>query len=261
MHGLGNDFVFVDRANLPTEFSVSEIVSFIAKRRVGIGCDQFILYKDNGLSIDMNIFNADGSVAKACGNATRCLAYFYGKKNNVKEVIVSVEGRNLLCNLIDKNNVSVNMGIASFNEDWMPTYENLLKELSPYLSSSAETLCVDVGNPHLVIIDQNFTKEDMKLLGQKFEKSHLFRFGININFATILNNVINLRVWERGAGLTYACGSGACASFAAAHKLEFVSDSAIVKFELGSLNMDFLKDGILMSGPVSFVAEGIFYYE
>ncbi len=261
MHGLGNDFIFVDKTDLPVGFPINKMVSSVSKRHTGIGCDQFILYEGKNSYIDMEIFNADGSSAKACGNATRCLAYLFGTKNNTKEVTVNVNGRKLLCKLNNGTNVSVNMGIARFDEDWMPAYEKLAKELSQYLSANVEFLCVDIGNPHLVIIDQNFSNEDMALLGAKFEKSPLFKFGANINFATISDNVINLKVWERGAGFTYACGSGACASFAAGHKLGFVADSAKVKFELGVLEMDFLKEGILMSGPVSLVASGIFYYE
>lgn len=260
MHGLGNDFVFINKKDIALAINIQELVKYCAKRHTGLGCDQLIIYEETGPSIALEIYNADGSMAEACGNATRCISYLFNQKTRGKNITISVNERILECNINDADHVSVNMGKPNFASTWMPDYSALSKELKTYLSNSAEFLCVDIGNPHLVIIDPNISEEDTELLGQKFEKSPLFPFGANINFASINNDIITLKVWERGTGFTYACGSGACASFAASSKLGFVGEKAIVQFELGSLNMEYKNQDILMSGPVALVAEGTFFY-
>ena len=260
MHGLGNDFIFVDKKDLPAAFDIKPAVISLSRRHTGIGCDQFIIYDDQDSFIDISIYNSDGSSAQACGNATRCLSYLFSKIKNTEHIKISVQGRVLECAAENADNVSVNMGEVKFDCAWMPSYESLAKELSPYLSSSAQFLCADIGNPHLVIIDPNLSQDDMSLLGPRLEKSALFPNGVNVNFANILDDVIELKVWERGAGFTYACGSGACASFAACHKLGFVPDNAKVKFELGTLDMKLESGEVIMNGKVALVAMGIFYY-
>ncbi len=260
MHGLGNDFVFINKHDLSDADNIQEIVEACAKRHTGIGCDQIIIYEEKKDNISLEIYNSDGSRAEACGNATRSIAYIFSQRTGKKDIVISVGTRILNCNINDKNHVSVNMGKVNFASSWMPDYSVLSKELKTYLSNSSEFLCVDIGNPHLVIIDPNIHQEDIEFLGPKFEKSSLFPKGANINFASINNDIINLKVWERGTGFTYACGSGACASFAASSKLGFVGDKAVVKFELGDLTMEYKNDEILMSGPVTLVAEGIYFY-
>ena len=261
MHGLGNDFVFVSKKDIDEIDNIPKMVLSISNRHTGIGCDQFIIYENKLPHISLEIYNEDGSSAEACGNATRCIAYLFSEKTGEKDVEISVAGRILDCRAENINNVSVNMGQAKFTTNWMPSDTILANELRPYLSSSAEFLCVDIGNPHLVIIDQNISIEDMVILGPRFEKSHLFPSGVNVNFISIEDNKINLKVWERGVGFTYACGSGACASFAASSKLGFIPSKAKVQFELGDLEMEYKEADIVMSGPVALVAEGTFYYE
>lgn len=257
MHGLGNDFIFVQKGDLKNDLDIKDIVLRYSNRHTGIGCDQFILYEPNEDFVSMEIYNSDSSKAGACGNATRCLAYMLTVDSDEKKITLDVNGRKLLCEAKSKDEVYVNMGKVSFSESWMPDSTLLSSALSPYLSSNAEFMCADIRNPHLIILDQNLSPEDMNLLGPRMEKSPIFPDGVNVNFAKLINDEIELKVWERGVGYSYACGSGACATFASLIKLGFVQNQCKVRFELGLLSMKLENNEIIMSGPVSFVAEGI----
>lgn len=258
MHGLGNDFIFIKKDDIDS-YDPSYLAKKYSDRHISIGCDQFILYEVFKDYVQMDIYNSDGSTALACGNATRCLAALLCKERDNSEIEIRVGERRLNCSVDSSGIVSVNMGEANFNSPWIPEYNLLSNELSQYLSTSAEFCCVDMGNPHLVIIDQNLQEEDMGLLGPRLEKSNLFPGGVNVNFVKLDGDTIKLKVWERGVGFTYACGSGACASFAVCNKLGFLSKHAEVKFLLGSLYMEMENDRVKMSGKVSLVAEGVLF--
>ena len=259
MHGLGNDFVFVSKSDLGPELNLHNFILEISQRNIGIGCDQFIVINEKDDFIEMEVYNPDGSSAEACGNATRCITKLMCEKRNISNLNVFVKGRKLECNYINKI-ASVNMGAPKYNEAWMPDDFTLNSELSKFLSPEASVIAVDMGNPHLVIIDNSISENDMKILGPKFEKLNIFKNGVNVNFASVNDEIINLKVWERGTGFTYACGSGACASFAACNKLGFTPDNAIVRFELGDLKMSFKNSEVIMSGAAELVAEGVYYY-
>lgn len=282
MHGLGNDFIFIkadgQMHNLELslffsqdgqKFEISSIVKKIADRRFGIGCDQVIFYAIDNMNIDNNIsnyqmaiFNSDGSRAEICGNAARCLAYLVYKETNQKNILISLFGINriLPAKIIDDFNISINMGKAVFNSDWIPAKETLISFLDLYGIESKEVICVDFANPHIVIFSP-LSEKDQEIIAKNLQNNSLFPEGININFAKIEKDVINLVVWERGVGFTLACGSGACASFSAAEKLGFVNEKeVIIKFAAGHLLMSKEKNGdVIMIGPASFVAEGEFF--
>jgi diaminopimelate epimerase len=260
MHGLGNDFVIIENSLL---FDIKDIKNFVinvSDRWTGIGCDQFITYTKHNNFVSMNIFNQDGSKAKACGNATRCLSRLIFDKYAIKNIVINIDGREITSIYSDPANITVNMGIANFTADWMPSQENLWQLAEKYRIEPKEMLCVDVGNPHLVIFSK-LSDKDKKIIGKNLQKHELFNGGVNVNFVQIENDVIVLKVWERGAGFTMACGSGASASFAAANKLGFVDDEATVSFELGILKMSKKTDQILMTGPASYVFTGEYYYD
>jgi diaminopimelate epimerase len=255
MHGLGNDFVIVQKSTELASLDLNKLVKKISDRRLGLGSDQFILYEGSACEYSMFIFNQDGSRAGACGNATRCLAKL------ANEITINVSGRKLRCIMNDDGDVSVNMGKASFSEAWMPKESKLWEIAALYKLEPREILCVEVGNPHLVILKADLSHEDQELIGKNLEHHTLFPDGVNVNFASVKNQEIRLKVWERGAGFTLACGTGACASFAAAKKLGFIDDEALVKFALGNLKM--LMDGgdIVMTGKAELVARGSYYYD
>lgn len=260
MHGLGNDFVIVRERDIPINLPPQNLAINISDRRLGIGCDQFIIYEQNDAQVKMTIFNGDGSLALACGNASRCLSKLIFDNSAHKEITIHVGERLVFCQYHHNNMISVNMGPVSFTENWMPPQSKLWALAQQYGIEPKEIICADVANPHLVIFSK-ISKADQELIGQSFQKSDLFPNGVNINFAEIDGDNIRLRVWERGTGFTYACGSGAVASFAAANKFNFVQEEALILFELGNLIMQKQGDNITMTGPASFVFKGDFHYE
>lgn len=259
MHGLGNDFVII-KAPLPANIKdVKDFVINISDRKIGIGCDQFITYAKDGKSVLMNIFNQDGSYAKACGNASRCLSRLMFDEYGLKDIVLKIGDKEIEAQYADAKNITVNMGAARFSAPWIPKQEDLWQLALGYNIEPKEVLCVDVGNPHFVIFAK-LSDKDKKIIGKNLQQHPLFPGGVNVNFAEMNDDTINLKVWERGAGFTMACGSGASASFAAANKLGFVEKEANVAFKLGSLKMTKKGDQILMTGPAAYVFAGEYQY-
>jgi diaminopimelate epimerase len=257
MHGLGNDFVIIHKSQISHIQDLSHFAKTVSNRLTGVGCDQLIIYTEQGDEYAMSIYNQDGSGAGACGNGTRCLAKLIG----TKQIVVNVLGRKLEATLNDDESVTVNMGTASFHESWMP-YESALWELASfYKLDPREVVCVSMGNPHLVIFKSDLTDADRALIGKALEYHKLFPNGVNVNFAKVMGDNIILKVWERGDGFTLACGSGACASYAAAKKLGFIDGDGTVEFDLGKLYMSSKSSGIMMRGPAVVVASGALRYE
>jgi diaminopimelate epimerase len=277
MHGLGNDFVIVYEDDCKG-IDMRALAVQISDRRTGIGCDQFIIIRRTDLipavdellntgdddkitdriQFEMLIYNQDGSPAKMCGNAARCVTKLISEEINKSKFHLMVSDRILECFVQENNLYSVNMSHPDFASPWMLTEEKLWNLAGEIGINSRDIMQVDMGNPHLIIIEQNISNRDKYLLGSKLEKHALFPDGVNVDFVSIKNNEIDLEVWERGAGLTLACGSGACASFAAALKLGFVEDKAIVNFKLGKLFLENSPEGIILTGPVSLVCKGIY---
>lgn len=258
MHGLGNDFVIVNQEDLAKNCDFSQLAINISNRHTGIGCDQFIIYAKKSNFYEMIIYNQDGSKAKLCGNASRCLAKLIYLNTGQKYIILKIADRELSCQILGIDEISVDVGQVSFDEKWMPSSEKIWPILERYGLDLKEVICADVGNPHFIIFS-NLTSQDKNIIGEKLQE--LFIDGVNVNFASIKDKKIYLSVWERGTGLTLACGSGACASFAASDKLGFVKSSCEVIFPLGSLKMSKNGDNIIMTGVASLVALGEFFYD
>lgn len=260
MHGLGNDFVIINEHHMPKNLDTQGFVQKVSDRELGVGCDQFIVYSQNTDKVNMTIYNQDGSSAKACGNASRCLTRLLFDKIGVNNIKLDINGRIVSSEYFDENTIKVDMGPPSFKSEWMPDNVDLWSLSERYMIEPKEMVCVDVANPHLVIFSK-LSQKDMEIIGRDFQESEIFPDGVNVNFARIEDNKINLKVWERGAGFTYACGSGAIATFAAANKLGFFGDEVEIVFQLGSLNMQKQNSSVLMSGPASYVFTGEYLYD
>lgn len=264
MNGAGNDFVIVDaregRGHSSIQFTPDQIAKI--SHRSNVGCDQFIVIEDSA-SVDalMEIYNSDGSKAGACGNATRCVAGILMEEKGVNELNIQTSAGILNCQRGDDNLISVNMGKPKFTWDQIPllveknTDDFVIDEFEKFHFSA-----VNMGNPHIV----TFLKEDLPdqsflRYGPELEINALFPQKTNVEFARILSpNHIKVRVWERGAGETLACGSGACAVAVAAIKKGLVARSKIkTSFKGGDLFIEWREDGsVIMSGGYTKVFSG-----
>jgi len=239
MSGAGNDFVIFD-ARKTDVFLTSEQIKKISDRK-NIGCDQLIVIKNSTeADCEMEIYNSDGSKSGACGNATRCVASLLEKP----EVKIKTAAGILKCWRVN-DLISVNMGEPKFAED---------VALHGFNFS-----CVDVGNPHAVtFLDAKISDEKFCDVGPKIELDKIFPNKTNVEFAQIIsNNLIEVRVWERGAGETLACGSGACAVAVAAIKKNLVQSKKItIRFKGGDLEIEWNNDSIVMTGGYTKIFDG-----
>ncbi len=258
MHGLGNDFVIINKRDLPKNCDLQKLSLNISNRHMGIGCDQFIVYNQKPNYYEMVVYNQDGSSAKLCGNASRCLAKLIYLNTGIRKIQLNIGEKKLICTVLNEHEISVDVGIVSFNESWMPSCDKIWEVAERYMIDLKEVICADVGNPHFVIFT-NLSDRDKEIVGEKLQAKELFIDGVNVNFVSIKDNKIYLLVWERGVGLTLACGSGAVASFAAAINMGFVSSPCEVVFPIGSLKMSKQEENIIMTGPATLVALGEFF--
>jgi diaminopimelate epimerase len=253
MHGLGNDFVVIDARGAPLAMSEARARA-IADRHAGIGCDQLIVIGDAAdADVSMQIFNADGSEVEACGNATRCVPLFVGR-----DVTIRTKAGLLDARLID-GGASVDMGAPRFEWDAIPlAYAMDTLTMGASWEDLPAPAAVNVGNPHVVFFVDDLDAVDTARLGSLIEHDPLFPARVNVNFAQVLApDHIRLIVWERGAGLTRACGTGACATAVAAIRRKLVSGPVTVTLPGGDLVIDWRPGGhIQMTGPATHVFDG-----
>ncbi len=262
MDGLGNDFVIIDQREKVIKLSKDSIIK-ISDRKF-IGCDQLIIIKKNrNLDASLEFFNSDGSVSGACGNGSRCAAYLLSRENNKKEIIVWTSSSILKSKILNNNNVETNIGVAKLEWNKIPISENRntknlgIKILDKNNKEHIGGTAVNVGNPHVVFFVKNIDDFDVKKIGPKVENNKIFPEKCNVTFAQIINNnLIKVKVWERGAGLTKACGTAACATAVAGNINGLLNKKVDIEFELGKLSI-FIdeKNNIHMKGPVSEVKE------
>jgi diaminopimelate epimerase len=258
MDGLGNDFVIIDQRNINIDLSKDQIIKICDRNY--IGCDQLILIKKNRkIDADLEFYNSDGSVSGACGNGTRCVASLLAKENNKKEIILWTSEGILRSKILDNNIVETEIGFSKTNWDEIPLSQNLNtrnlnikivdKNNKEYIGGTA----VNVGNPHVVFFVDDIENYDLKIIGPKIENHKYFPEKCNVTLAKVINNnLIKVKVWERGAGLTKACGTAACATVLAGNINELVEKKVDIEFALGKLSI-FIDDNnsIHMKGPVS----------
>jgi diaminopimelate epimerase len=253
MHGLGNDFVVIDARTDALDMTESRARA-IADRHAGIGCDQLILIGNaHDADVSMQIFNADGSEVEACGNATRCVPLFVGR-----DVLIRTRAGLLDAKAVD-GGASVDMGAPHFAWDAIPlAYAMDTLTMSASWEDLPPPAAVNVGNPHVIFFVDDLDAVDTARLGPIIETDPLFPARVNVNFAQITgDNHIRLIVWERGAGLTRACGTGACATAVAAVRRKLASGPVTVSLPGGDLLIDWAPGGtIRMTGPATHVFDG-----
>ncbi|QJU57088.1 diaminopimelate epimerase [Sphingomonas sp. AP4-R1] len=253
MHGLGNDFVVIDARVTPVAMDAARARA-IADRREGIGFDQLVLIEPSDIADAKIIFyNADGSIAESCGNASRCIAQFLGGESRVETA------GGMLTLKAEGEGATVDMGAPRFDWDRIPlAYPVDTASLPVAWEELASPAAVNVGNPHVIFFVPDTDAVPLDRLGPIIEHDALFPERVNVNVATVEGpQRLRLRVWERGAGLTRACGTGACATAVAAIRSGRVQSPVTVQLPGGELVIDWAPGGtIRMTGPATHVYEG-----
>lgn len=257
MHGLGNDFVVIDTREAPLAMTADRARA-IADRRTGIGCDQLIVIgpSDRG-DVSMRIFNPDGSEVEACGNATRCIPVYLGRDAVVETQAGLLDAR--LSGGAAQAGASVDMGQPRFEWDAIPlAYAMDTLTLPVSWDDLPAPTCVNIGNPHVIFFVDDLDAVDMARLGPQIETDPLFPQRVNVSFAQVLApHHIRLVVWERGAGFTRACGTGACATAVGAIRRGLAQGPVTVSLPGGDLVIDWAPGGsIRMTGPATSVFTG-----
>ncbi|AKH41864.1 diaminopimelate epimerase [Altererythrobacter atlanticus] len=256
MHGLGNDFVVLDAREKALPPITAGLARALADRRTGIGCDQLVLLQPSAVAdFRMRIFNSDGSEVGACGNASRAVALLHGAPATVETGGGTIEVRP------SQGGAAVDMGEPHFGWDEIPlAYAMDTMALPVGWEELSNPVAVNVGNPHAIFFVPNCEKVDLEELGPMIERDAIFPERVNVNVATVdSRDSIRLRVWERGAGLTRACGTGACATAVAAMRRGFADRSVTVTLPGGPLHIEWGEDNrITMTGPATESFRGSF---
>lgn len=259
MHGLGNDFVVIDSRAHRVAMTARR-ASALADRCTGIGCDQLILIEpSDSADVRMRIFNPDGGEVEACGNAARAVGLMLAGERAGATRIETLGGT--IIAQADAAGVSVDMGQPRFDWQAIPlAFAMDTLHLPVAFEDLADPVAVNVGNPHVVFFVPDTAGVDLARLGPIIEHDPLFPARINVNVAAIIApDVIDLRVWERGAGLTRACGTGACATAVAAMRRRLTGRQVEVRLPGGPLTIAWGEDGaITMTGPATHAFAGTF---
>ncbi|MBN9343501.1 MAG: diaminopimelate epimerase [Caedibacter sp. 38-128] len=259
MHGLGNDFVILQRDQLPAMLD-SKHIRAICDRRFGIGCDQLIVTESSTTAdIFMRIYNADGSEAGACGNATRCLGYLLTQKDQkIPHTIQTISGF-LKAETFENGRVKVDFGSPSLRWQDIPLAEEVdTLNLPIEYNGLQNPIAVSIGNPHMVFFVYDVESVDLENLGMVLTHHPLYVEGANIEIVEVLDErTIRLRVYERGVGITPACGTGAAASVVAAKCRGLIKTPAKVILDGGELLIDY-QETVTMSGLVNLTFQGQF---
>ncbi|MCQ4162122.1 diaminopimelate epimerase [Roseomonas sp. GC11] len=263
MHGLGNDFVIVDARPAPLPLTPTRIAA-LADRNRGIGCDQFITLEPPGEGADvfMRIHNPDGSEAGACGNATRCVAWLLMAETGRDRIVVRTIRGDLPCEKLADGTIRADMGPPLLGWQEVPLSgpmdtAHLPMDLGPVKDPAA----CSMGNPHATFFVEDLDALDWKALGPVAEHHPLLPQRANIGFAQVLApDHIRLGIWERGAGPTLACGSGACATLVNTHRRGLTGRRARIDLPGGTLDMEWrvADNHVLMAGPVATAFLGQF---
>jgi len=267
MHGLGNDFAIFDARTFPLALNAASARA-IADRRKGIGCDQVIVMEPSkSANAFMRIFNADGGEVESCGNAARCVAYLLMGEAGVDEVKLDTTGGPLLCRTADESRVTIDMGLPHLDWREIPMAQavdtaSFALDVPGFHERALENAAsVSVGNPHCVLFVDNAEKAPVATLGPAIERHPWFPSRTNVEFVERRSaRELRMRVWERGAGITLACGTGACAAAVAASVRGLTERKVTVVLDGGELEIEWREsdDHVLMTGTADFEYEGRF---
>ncbi len=259
MQGLGNDFVvFFWDDFLPPK----KLIQNLSDRKIGIGCDLSLFIKNSESDLVdyvVNFFNSDGSEAEICGNALRCVGKLNFNKTKKKNCLIETKAGLIDVEYINEDKISVNIGVAKFDWKEIPLSKNTdtlnLDFNYDYLKNG---LALNIGNPHLIFFADTLDMKMLKKDSEKIKKSKLFSEGVNISVVKVNSkDAISVLTYERGVGITQACGTGACASVVASNKLNLVEKKVTVTMSGGLLEVEICHDhNILMVGKADIVFEG-----
>jgi diaminopimelate epimerase len=252
MHGLGNDFVIFDAREEPIEMDGARARA-IADRKTGVGCDQLIVIEPSQVAdLRMRIFNADGGEVESCGNASRCVALLAGGAARIETAGGIISGSS------DGRGATVDMGEPRFGWEAIPLAYPMDTAAMPVGWEELQgPAVVNVGNPHVIFFVEDAGAVELDRFGPLIETDPLFPERVNVNVASIEGGAVRLRVWERGVGLTQACGTGACATAVAAIRRGLVRSPVEVQLPGGTLTIAWAPgEQIRMSGPATHVFTG-----
>ena len=260
MDGLGNDFIIFDKRQKSVELTKDQIIKI--SDRNSIGCDQVIFIdKDENNNALLKFYNSDGNEISACGNGSRCVAYLLMKESNSNKISLKTKVGILQAELSEKNLVRINMGEPNFIWNKIPLLKKMNNQNLKIKINSNDGkeftggFSLSIGNPHVIFFVENFNQFNLQEIGPKIENHNYFPEKCNITLASIKNKKhVEVKVWERGVGLTKACGTAACATAVAAAVLKLSERCVDIEFAQGLLNIDWKKDNnIYMTGMVSEV--------
>ena len=254
MHGLGNDFVVIDAVSQSVKIT-PELARKLGDRRFGVGCDQLaVLTTSSEADVDVAFWNSDGSMAEACGNASRCIGRLIMEESGKGIVSLRTNRGILPVQDVDGNFLSVNMGQPQLSWSDVPLAKDVDLTMLPIDGTPG---AVGIGNPHCVFVVDDFESMDLPKLGAFYEHHALFPERTNVEFIKILDSQnIRMRVWERGGMITLACGSGACAAVVVAHRKGLTEREVTVHLDGGPLMISWRDDGVWMTGTTQLVFSG-----
>jgi diaminopimelate epimerase len=258
MNGLDNDFIIIDNRQKITNLTKKQIIKICDRNFVG--CDQLILIeKNSSVDASLKFFNSDGSESGACGNGTRCVANLISKEKNNKNIILTTLSGNLKSEILGNNLVTTEIGNAKIKWNEIPLSDELntlnlnikINDVNnnEYYGGTA----INVGNPHIVFFVNEIENFNIAKIGPQIENHKMFPEKCNVTIAKVVNkNLIKVKVWERGAGLTKACGTAACATAFAGKLNKLTNNNTDIEFKTGKLSI-FIDEhnSIHMKGPVS----------
>jgi len=254
MHGAGNDFVVIDSRGRKAVVTPA-LAKALGDRNRGVGFDQLAEIRDlDGADFELDFWNSDGSRAGACGNATRCVSDYVMRGLGLDAVSLVTARGGLQAVRLPDGRVSVNMGAPQL--DWADVPLSRAVD-TLHLPLAGDPVAVGMGNPHCVFFVPDAEAVDLPAVGPLWEHDPLFPQRTNVEFASLTGpDRLRMRVWERGAGITLACGSGACATAVAAHLRGLTGRKVTLDLDGGVLEIDWREDGVWMTGPVAHVFDG-----
>ena len=259
MHGLGNDFVIIDKRSKNITIT-QELIKKLSDRKTGAGCDQLITISQskNGVDADIEIYNPGGDRAEACGNGTRCIARILFNENKNKEILKIYSDAGILEAKKEGDYISVNMGNLTMDWNKIPLSKEMDTMNIPIsIDGYTKGVAVNVGNPHIIFFGKSIYNTDLNEIGPSVETHKFFPKKVNVELVEVIDTkTLKMRVWERGVGITLACGSGACASVYAAWKKNLTGNKVEVILEKGSLYVNIVNEKAIMTGPAEISYHG-----